>query len=440
MTDCNICCEEYKGRNKEVECIHCQFSACTMCCKKYILSIINDAKCMNCGKTWDRDFLVQNFSYAFVDKTYKKHREEILYDRQQAMMEETQIIVEQRKRLEKFDTKIHELEAQIRVAKQEIRRQSQLKYDMQYSTCVIKTKEVVKFFGHCPMEDCRGFINSSWMCGICDTKICRSCKERNTVAHECNPETVESVKAIKSDCKPCPKCKCMIVRISGCRQMFCTICHTAFDWKSGEVVVGIIHNPHYIEWQRNSGGVMGVINDGCHNNQFNHMGYYSMDSMLKGHSRMNVEDVFSFTQIVRHVRHYEMPGFNRNINNDTDLGMRIDYILKKSTEVKFKQLLQQREKRIMKQRDIYLILDMFCNTADNYLYNLFYENNKKRSKVTEESMVETIDIIKKLVEYTNDSMKKTSNKYKNKTPRIHRNDVSNLLRTKIEYTIITRKG
>jgi hypothetical protein len=41
--------------------------------------------------------------------------------------------------------------------------------------------------------------------------------------------------------------------LSNCHQMFCTKCHTAFDWKTLRISKGNIHNPHWFEWQRTIG-------------------------------------------------------------------------------------------------------------------------------------------------------------------------------------------
>jgi hypothetical protein len=30
--------------------------------------------------------------------------------------------------------------------------------------------------------------------------------------------------------------------------MFCTQCNTAFSWISGEIELGLVHNPHYYEY------------------------------------------------------------------------------------------------------------------------------------------------------------------------------------------------
>ena len=38
--------------------------------------------------------------------------------------------------------------------------------------------------------------------------------------------------------------------VKNCDQMYCTVCKIAFSWKTGEIENGVIHNPHYFQYQR----------------------------------------------------------------------------------------------------------------------------------------------------------------------------------------------
>lgn len=61
---------------------------------------------------------------------------------------------------------------------------------------------------------------------------------------------------MEKDTKPCPKCASMIFRISGCNDMWCTVCHTSFDWVSGQIIINRhIHNPHMVDWVREHGEI-----------------------------------------------------------------------------------------------------------------------------------------------------------------------------------------
>jgi len=79
----------------------------------------------------------------------------------------------------------------------------------------------VKLVRKCPSTNCKGFLNSKWHCDLCTKNICKDCNEEKTEGHECDPETVETVKLIRSDTKGCPTCGTLIYRAAGCPQMWC---------------------------------------------------------------------------------------------------------------------------------------------------------------------------------------------------------------------------
>jgi hypothetical protein len=120
-----------------------------------------------------------------------------------------------------------------------------------------------QFIRACPIETCRGFLSQQWKCGLCNVFTCSKCnipkipKQTNSgeeeQEHVCNPDDVATAELLAKDTKPCPKCGTGIFKIDGCDQMWCTECRTAFNWRTGQLETGHVHNPHYFEYQRRIG-------------------------------------------------------------------------------------------------------------------------------------------------------------------------------------------
>jgi hypothetical protein len=124
---------------------------------------------------------------------------------------------------------------------------------------VLPVVEKKVFFMRCTTTDCNGMLSSQYKCGICDEYTCADCHAHigeyaNKEIHVCNPNDLASTQAIKKETKQCPGCHNPIYRIEGCSQMWCTGCHTAFDWNTGRKVENErLHNPHWVEHQRRLG-------------------------------------------------------------------------------------------------------------------------------------------------------------------------------------------
>ena len=90
---CNICCDKYK--QDPIKCDYCAFEACNKCCETYILDQPSP-KCMNmsCGKDWSRKFIKTKIGGSFMTDKFKKHMEDILYEREKALMPATQPLIE----------------------------------------------------------------------------------------------------------------------------------------------------------------------------------------------------------------------------------------------------------------------------------------------------------------------------------------------------------
>lgn len=370
MTDCSVCCEKFNRSNrKAIVCQNCDedegFIACQSCCRQYILDSPNEPKCMSCKTTWDREFMCDNFTKSFIAKELKEHRENIFYEKQVARLPETQndakkaILIEsleQQKNL--IQDKIRKLHAELNILKQDRVNICNTIADTLYNSTK-DTQNTHNFSFKCPIENCNGYLDSKYVCGICDKKICKDCFEEKLEDHECDPEKKETVKMIKKDTKPCPKCAEMIFKIDGCDQMYCIKCHTAFSWKTGEIENKHIHNPEYFRFlrennmhiPRNPEDLPNACNDRpqyarillvCRNyfpSTFND--YRHVSDTLQTITFANMYQVFAHSL---HMRQTD----ERETEEDRDKQLkqlRIEYILNKITRETFKTKIQQIFKR-----------------------------------------------------------------------------------------------
>lgn len=277
--ECDICTEKINKTTRRLcTCMYCDGKACLMCVK----TNIKDSSvvfCMFCKKEWqDLDFLKTTFGPTYMNTEYREIREKFLLDREVALLPETQLVIEVMKRNEQYEEKIYDLERGISDIRRIIQRYRRAIANNQPFDENISDEEIrqerKQFIRKCPKDDCRGFLSTQWKCGICESNVCKDClviksNDENAPPHACNPDDVKTAELIAKETKPCPKCGTYIYKIDGCDQMWCTSCHAAFSWKSGQIVTDRVHNPHFYEWQRQTNGgeaprVEGD-NPGCHN-------------------------------------------------------------------------------------------------------------------------------------------------------------------------------
>lgn len=124
-------------------------------------------------------------------------------------------------------------------------------------------KEKHEFLMNCQAKDCKGYLSTKYKCGLCEQYTCSHCLLVKEEGHECKEDDVSTVRLIRKDTKPCPKCSARISKIDGCDQMWCVECKTAFSWKSGNIVNGAIHNPHYYDYLRKTQGFVPRADNPC---------------------------------------------------------------------------------------------------------------------------------------------------------------------------------
>lgn len=278
--DCNVCFSNFTKTRKAVICPACPENVesypCTACTQTYLLDSPLSAHCMSCKHEWGYYFLAQSFPKTWLTGAYRKSRQQKALEREKGLLQQTLPLVEIERSKEKIRKQISELRKareELMVRAREIDQEIRVHEHNITNGTVDGPKETAYTF-RCSVEtekgQCKGFIEAkTWKCGLCEAKICKTCHaslsvvEKEAKKHKCKPSDVETAKAIMKETKPCPKCKTRIFKIEGCSQMFCTVadCHTAFDWVTGRIVTGVIHNPHYYELMRKMGTVQRTPGD-----------------------------------------------------------------------------------------------------------------------------------------------------------------------------------
>jgi hypothetical protein len=344
---CCICLEDKFNKTTKCrsDCIYCQTTYCRQCLKQYLATMTDNIQCANCKKIWTDENLAAILPKTYVEKEIRSMRTKLLNDKERQLFPDTMpaaIQYQQNKnKLEDCKDKIKELEIQLRELRfVQSNYQTRMLHilhggndegvndddddddnrereddDLNEGDDLIdninrerqgerEKKEKEKFFKPCPKEDCNGFLSTRWKCGICDTKVCKECLEiinvNNRDQHTCKPEDLASALEVKKNCKDCPKCKTKIFRVSGCSQMWCVKCHTPFNWNTGKIETGNVHNPHYYEWMHQNGQNNANQNDEINLGECGHIDATQLSRHLRSIRAPNqIQD--KFLDVHRHI-------------------------------------------------------------------------------------------------------------------------------------------
>lgn len=421
-TDCEICAEKYNRSNRlPIECGFCEYNACRSCCEIWILDN-TIPQCLNttCRKEWNRNFLVKNFTKKFMTTTYKNHREKLLLDEQRALLPATQPIVERQIEAERITTQMNDLNKRIRELNIEAWRLSRHRQNLNETTTTTITRRA--FVRACPDAECRGFLSTQWKCGICEKFTCNKCHNvigtNKEIEHTCDPANIATAELLNNDTKSCPTCGTGIHKIEGCDQMFCTMCHTAFSWRTGRIETHI-HNPHYYELMRRMGGnIQRNPNEVICGREINHIFSRELFNEMKIRRipRNQSTYITDICQQISHNRYDLLPRYQvDHVLNHQDL--RVAYLRKYIDETEFKVRLQRMDKKTSVKREMYDILNVVQNAVTDILYRYHdkivnmdttYELSSDEKKAEFNSLVEEIPRIK---DYANECLSDVSTAY-----------------------------
>lgn len=460
---CNTCVEKFnQSTRKRINCASCEYVQCLDCVKKILLDSKSlEFSCINCKKEWDLPFLRSVLPFTFVNTKLKQHMKNILFAREYALMPATQPYVEaeiKKKELTEkkstYNNRLHflkskmvqvnnalsvvnlSLDKKINLVKLKANLEKDISYyesERKAATEIIKilsehnfSETKVNYQGVCPKADCKGYLSTQYKCGLCNVEACSECCQIKLENHVCKSEDIESIKIIQKESRPCPRCRSLIMKVANtCDQVFCTMCHLAFSWKTGKIDTGYIHNPEYHQIMRSKfGGVAPRnLNDipcgGLPNSSqiLNHV-----DDVFFVKNVLNFDDISSYDDGVKfatnlsyihrlheNIRTSLIPKCLVNLDDNRDI--RIKYMLNEISKEKFEQLIVKRELVLEKRKEIAQILSTYQNATVDIVQSLMSKNTIAEIKLE-------MDRLNSLKNYINDCFAALQLKYKCSMPYI----------------------
>ena len=318
------------------------------------------------------------------------------------------------------------------------------------------------FVRACTIESCRGFLSKQWKCGICGIFTCSKCNipivstklqgsfvgesdvlpktEEEESEHICNPDDIATAELLAKDTKPCPKCGTGIFKIDGCDQMWCTECRTAFNWRTGSLESGHVHNPHYFEYQRRMGAdvrnIMDIPCGGLEPNAFHGVIHHLMINVTSTMARTQAErekrvlsplslevsrqllkDSANYTMSIQYYSAYLLPRYRPDaIQNNLEL--RVLYLTKEITEEEFKTALSREAKQFNKRIEIGQVIQTVIFGMGDILTRLIQFLRKTDDQANTVNYCDTAEILKyfreidALIEYANECLEFICKQYK----------------------------
>lgn len=326
-----------KKNRTPTQCSFCMCIVCRTCIQTYLLQESDAVcPNTECKKHWSSTFLCETLTNSFRLGPYKEHREKVLFDREKARLPDTQDDAKRYKdaltvytplreevlRLNKAHAESAEYKTKVKLSNPDLPERNMMFYagddpsaaykafSAEWDAMIkayyaykkpidarikalnkqiaplrfainshgtergaVEVKERRKFVMKCPQSTCEGFLSQQYKCGLCDAHVCAQCHILKTDGHVCDVALVETIKQIRKEARPCPKCASLISKIDGCDQMWCTQCNTAFSWNTGTIQTGVVHNPHYFQYMRERGeGVPRADNPGFACAEINNLG------------------------------------------------------------------------------------------------------------------------------------------------------------------------
>lgn len=445
--DCSICTLNYNDSLREkIECYSCGFSSCKTCVRTYLTTNQTSAQCMNCGTKFSLNFMVRKLNRSWVLGKFKDVTCVNLLQKQKSLIPETMPYAEAEQEKRRYRAKKNVLQERIQVLSNEIKTLTHEsnaysylirgtpipeRYRAYLEGAEIKVDTRKKFIMACPQEGCKGFLSTAYKCALCNQHTCSDCLVVLGITrgeHVCIESDKLSAELIKKETKPCPTCGERIYKVSGCDQMYCTQCHTAFSWKTGQIEHGTIHNPHFYELQRINGTAIRNVGDiQCGGMPDIRVVLRTMEQMalllpMELKKEYNLIDTriqirHAHRRLTEHVT-YHVDIYRTRIRELGDTRtMLVAYILNDITEEQLSMNIYKNNKELQKNTDIYHVMEINSVTGIETFIDIVETVEARGGYELDDMILLLCDInaklekLDKVRKYCNDQLKEISITY-----------------------------
>lgn len=394
-SSCSVCLESFTvAVRKPVACPYCHVAQCMLCSKKCALTWASAPKCASCNKAFTDATIDSMFPKNFRRGALRIQVIQNLQEQEMSLLPQTMQVIEERRAAQKvYEThrKYSLLLQQLSTANNELYRNPLMPL-APYVARISELQDAFRVLGPitearpvdptkargdavplrcpCPSDNCRGFLvlsgpGAKTSCALCNATVCKKCNSTlasDSAAHVCNENDALTWQAIKESTVRCPKCCTAIQKISGCNQMWCTIkeCNTAFDWLTGRIINGPIHNPHYHEWLRASGTTAVPAGAQC---QGGGLDLPRVQEVYRALGLFKLDPTHIVSSIVRILIEaldpWQQPAAAEAYTQQTYLKLRIDYIESKISKATWASKLSHKETLRIKKCRLRTVFDTF---------------------------------------------------------------------------------
>ena len=213
--------------------------------------------------------------------------------------------------------------------------------------------------------------------------------------------------------------------VRNCDQMFCISCQTPFSWVTGKIVTsGPIHNPHYYEWMKRTGGAVPRNPADVPCGGF--PGGWELVRFPRGMKRGVTNLFYEFHRVCMEFQDVSTRHYRSHIDHAPLNQLNIKFLLGEVDEKKWGRLLAVHEKKRKRDAEIQEVLGAFRMVAIELINRVQNYRDAKVRSFTELNILQAEDYlveldvqIQELITMINDALRTTSITHSYSVPYIH---------------------